>query len=211
MRDDGEVGWYERQVVPRLVDLTCANRRMLPIRQRALGGVAGTVVELGFGSGGNLPAYPSTVQRVLAVDPSMVGRKLARRRLEASSIAVDFVGLDGSSLPLDDQSVDHAVSTWTLCTIPDPAIAVREVGRVLKPGGRFVFLEHGLSPDPKVARAQRRCNGMQQRIAGGCHLNRDIRSIIEEGGLAVERCENFYITGPKPWSYMYAGTAARIG
>jgi ubiquinone/menaquinone biosynthesis C-methylase UbiE len=211
LRDDDRVGWYERHVVPRLVELTCVNRRMLPLRQRALEDAAGTVVELGFGSGGNLAAYPATVRRVLAVDPSTVGRKLARRRLEDSSIDVEFVGLNGSSLSLDDQTVDNAVSTWTLCTIPDAAVAISEVGRVLKPGGRFFFLEHGLAPDPKVARAQRRFDGVQQRVAGGCHLTRDIRKIVEDGGLAIERCENFFITGPKPWSYMYAGTATRIG
>jgi len=203
------MSWYETQVVPRLVDLMCVNRRMTPLRERALEGVAGTVVELGFGSGGNLPAYPPAVERVMAVDPSSVGRRLARRRLEASPVDVEFIGLDGAQLQLDDQSVDNAVSTWTLCTIPNVVDAVREVKRVLRPGGRLFFLEHGLSPDSKVARSQQRFNGIQRRLAGGCHLNRDINAVVEGGGLAIERCDNFFISGPKAWCYMYAGAAVK--
>jgi ubiquinone/menaquinone biosynthesis C-methylase UbiE len=201
------MSWYEREVVPRLVNVTCANRRMAPLRERALSGVRGTVVELGFGSGGNLPVYPSDVERVIAIDPSAVGRKLAAKRLAASPIPVDFAGLDGERLPLDDASVDNAVSTWTLCTIPDASAAVLEVRRVLRPGGRFFFLEHGLSPDTKVARRQHRFDPLQGRIAGGCHLDRDITRIIEEAGFEIENGHTFYISGPKPLSYMYAGEA----
>jgi ubiquinone/menaquinone biosynthesis C-methylase UbiE len=201
------MGWYEREVVPRLVNVTCANRRMEPLRQRALAGVSGTVVELGFGSGANLAAYPADVERVIAIEPSGVGRRLATKRLAASRIPVDFAGLDGEELPLDDDSVDNAVSTWTLCTIPDAKAAVLEVRRVLRPGGRFFFLEHGLSPDEKVARRQHRFDSLQGRIAGGCHLDRDITSIIEAAGFEIENGETFYITGPKPLSYMYTGAA----
>jgi ubiquinone/menaquinone biosynthesis C-methylase UbiE len=201
------MGWYEEKVVPRLVEVTCANRRMLPLRQRALEEATGVVVELGFGSGANLQAYPDAVTKVLAVEPSSLGRNLAHERVEASSIDVEFVGLDGQKLPLDDASVDAAVSTWTLCTIPDAGLAVGEVRRVLRPGGRLFFLEHGLSPDPRVARWQHRLDGFEQRVAGGCHLDRDIRVVIERGGLRVEHCDNFTIAGPKPWTYVYAGSA----
>ena len=165
------------------------------------------MVELGFGSGANLPVYPPGVKRVIAIDPSAVGRKLAAKRLAASSIPVDFAGLDGELLPLDDDSVDNAVSTWTLCTIPDPSAAVREVRRVLRPAGRFFFLEHGLSPDPKVARRQHRLDPLQGRIAGGCHLDRDINQIIQEAGFEIDNGQTFYISGPKPLSYMYVGEA----
>lgn len=203
------MSWYRDHVVPRLVELTCANRGMLPLRERAVAEASGTVLEIGFGSGGNLPAYPEGVRTVVAVEPSHVARRLARRRLAESSIEVEFVGLDGEELPLDDASVDCAVSTWTLCTIPDPVRAVSEVRRVLGPRGRFLFLEHGLSPDPRIARWQHRLDGLQQRLAGGCHLDRDMRRIVEDGGLVIERCANFTVAGPKPWTYMYAGTATK--
>jgi SAM-dependent methyltransferase len=207
--NDAAVGWYENHVVPRLVDLLCVNRRMEPLREQAVAGVEGDVLELGFGSGGNLPVYPAAVERVIAIDPSEVGRRLARKRIEASPIEVEFAGLRGEDLPLDDASVDHAVSTWTLCTIPDAVRAIGEVRRVLRPNGRLHFIEHGLSPDPKVAKTQHRFDRFEQRIAGGCHLDRDIRSIIEAGGLEIERCDNFSIAGPKAWSYLCSGTARR--
>jgi ubiquinone/menaquinone biosynthesis C-methylase UbiE len=206
-REHPSVGWYERHVVPRIVNVLCASKRMEPLRRRALEDVSGVVLEIGFGSGGNLPVYPAEVERVVAVEPSDVGRELAGKRLEASRVPVEFAGLDGEALPLPDASVDNAVSTWTLCTIPDVVAAVREVRRVLKPGGRFFFLEHGRSPDPKVARNQDRFDGLEQRLAGGCHLNRDIRGIVEQGGLTVEQCDNFYFGIPKAWTYMYAGRA----
>ena len=201
------MGWYAEHVVPRVVDAMCANARMLPLRQRALAQAAGTVLELGFGSGGNLPAYPDTVTRVLAVDPSLVGRRLAQDRIAAARADVQFVDVDGQELPLEDGSVDTAVTTWTLCTIPDAVQAVAEVRRALRPGGRLLFLEHGLSPDARTARWQHRLDPVQQRIAGGCHLDRDIRALIESGGMPIERCDNFSIAGPGPWSYMYAGAA----
>ncbi len=199
------MGWYEREVVPRLVNVMCGNRRMVPLRQRALAEASGTVVELGFGSGANLDAYPDAVDRVVAIDPSLVGRELAAKRMARSAIPVDFAGLDGEHLALDDHSIDNAASTWTLCTIPDATAALREVRRVLKPGGRFFFLEHGLSPDAKVARRQNRFDGLQGRIAGGCHLNRNITEMIEAAGFEVENGQNFYLAGPKMLGYMYAG------
>jgi ubiquinone/menaquinone biosynthesis C-methylase UbiE len=207
-RDHAQVSWYADHVVPRLVEAMCVNDRMLPLRQRAVSRASGTVLELGFGSGGNLPAYPDAVSKVIAVDPSFTGRRLAQDRIAAASVEVEFVGLDGQDLPLDDASVDTAVSTWTLCTIPDAVRAVSEVRRVLRPGGNLLFLEHGLSPDARTARWQHRLDGLQQRVAGGCHLVRDIRQVIEGGGLSIERCDNFTIAGPKPWTYIYAGVAS---
>jgi ubiquinone/menaquinone biosynthesis C-methylase UbiE len=201
------MGWYEQHVVPRIVNLTCANRRMLPLRERALAGVSGTVVELGFGSGANLAAYPSAVERVIAIEPSEVGRAMAAKRVTASSIPVEFAGLDGQQLPLGDETADSVVSTWTLCTIPDAAAALREARRVLRPGGTFTFLEHGLSPDAAVARRQHRYNGVQRRIAGGCNLDRDINALVESAGFTIERGSTFYIAGPKVLCFMYSGVA----
>jgi len=201
------VGFYENQVLPRVIDVMCGNPTMGKLRARALEGLDGTVVEIGFGSGTNVPYYPPAVERVFAVDPATVGRKLAAKRLAASTVPVEFVGLDGASLPLPDESVDNALSTWTLCTIPDVDTALAELRRVVKPGGRLYFLEHGLSDDPKVARRQHRFDRMQQRFAGGCHLDRDPIALLERAGFTIERHANFVISGPKIMSYMYAGTA----
>lgn len=203
------MGFYDDQIVPRVTNLVLGTREMGKLRARALAGVTGTVVELGFGSGTNLPYYPSTVERVLAVEPSEVGRKLARKRLARSPIQVDFVGLRGEQIPLDDESVDSAVSTWTLCTIPDVDRALVEVHRVLKPGGRFFFLEHGLSRDPRVARRQHRWDWLEQKVAGGCHLDRDIEAIVRSSPLELDQCATFTIRGPKVLSFMYAGQATR--
>ena len=201
------MGFYDDQILPRVIDIALGNKRIGKVRRRALEGLSGTVVEIGFGSGTNVPYYPSAVERVYAVDPALVGRKLAAKRLAASSIPVEFVGLDGALIPLDDASVDNALSTWTLCTIPDVDAALREVKRVLRPGGRFVFVEHGLSDDPKIAHRQNRFNPIQRRVAGGCNINRDPAALIRAAGFDLEHVDNFVISGPKIMSYMYAGTA----
>ena len=206
-RHDAHMGFYDDQILPRVIDVALGNKKIGQLRRRALEGLDGTVVEIGFGSGTNVPYYPAAVERVYAVDPAVVGRKLAAKRLAASSVPVEFVGLDGAQLPLDDASVDNALSTWTLCTIPDVDAALREIKRVLRPGGRLIFLEHGISDDPKVAHRQHRFNSLQQRIAGGCNINRDPAALIRAAGFDLEHVDNFVISGPKILSYMYAGTA----
>jgi ubiquinone/menaquinone biosynthesis C-methylase UbiE len=203
------MGFYEDQVLPRVIDFMLGNKKMGELRRRAITGLSGTVVEIGFGSGANVPYYPAAVERVFAVDPALVGRKLAAKRLATSSVPVEYVGLDGAAIPLADASVDSALSTWTLCTIPDVDVALQEVRRVLRPGGHLVFLEHGLSDDPNVARRQHRYDGIQQRVAGGCHLDRDPRELIGASGLEVEQVATFAISGPKIMSFMYAGVARK--
>jgi ubiquinone/menaquinone biosynthesis C-methylase UbiE len=203
------VGLYDDHVLPRLIDLTLGARALDELRARTTRDLAGEVVEVGFGSGRNLPHYSAAVTRVLAVEPSAVGRKLAAGRIAASPVPVDFVGLDGEALPLADASVDHVVSTWTLCTIPDVETALEEIHRVLRPGGTFRFLEHGRSPDPGVARWQDRLTPVQRRVAGGCHLNRPIADLVDLSSLDLGPVENYAIRGPRSFGWMYEGTATR--
>jgi SAM-dependent methyltransferase len=204
--------FWTDQVVPRFTDKMLGSSAVMKLRRGAVDSLAGDVVEIGFGSGLNVPLYPAEVTRVYAVDPSQVGRKLSQARVDASPVPVDFVGLDGAQLPLDDASVDAALSTFTLCTIPDVTRALSEVLRVLRPGGTFHFLEHGLCPDPAVARNQRRFNGMQQRLAGGCHLDRPIDALVREAGFEITELAHDQMPGPKfmlPWGSLYEGVATR--
>jgi SAM-dependent methyltransferase len=201
------MAWWKDRIVPHLVNRMCARHDFDEPRRRALAGLRGVVVEIGFGSGHNLAHYPPTVDRVLAVEPSNVARRLAEPRLEAASVPVEFAGLDGQHLDLADDAVDGAVSTFTLCTIPDAHRALREVMRVLRPGGRLHFLEHGLSPDPDVAAWQHRLTPIQRRVLGGCHLDRPIAELLGAAGLRMTSLDNFYLSGPKAPGYAYLGTA----
>lgn len=203
------MGVYEHQVLPRVIDVVCANRRMEEVRRRALEGLHGTVLEIGFGSGANVPVYPPEVERVLAVEPSEVARRLATRRLRGSDVPVEVIGLDGQSLPADDGSVDCVLSTFTLCTIPDATVALRECRRVLRAGGRLFFLEHGLADDERVARRQRRFTPLQRRIAGGCELDRPIDHLVTGAGFELERLFRFTLPGPKTMNQMYAGVGIK--
>ena len=206
------MGFWNDQVVPRFTDKLLGSGAVMKLRRRAVDSLSGEVVEIGFGSGLNVPLCPTEVTRVYAVEPSLVGRKLSHERLQTSPIPVEFVGLDGAHLPLDDASVDSALSTFTLCTIPDITRALSEVRRVLRPGGTFHFLEHGLCPDPAVASKQHRFNGIQQRLAGGCHLDRPIDALVAEAGFDIDQLEHDHMPGPKfmlPWGYLYEGVATR--
>lgn len=204
--------FWTDQVVPRLTDKLLGSKEVRKLRRRAVDGLAGEVVEIGFGSGLNVPLYPSEVTTVYAVDPSMVARDISRKRVDASPVPVKFVGLDGAQLPIDDAAVDAALSTFTLCTIPDVVSALGEVHRVLRPGGKFHFLEHGLCPDPTVAKRQHRYNGVQQRLAGGCHLDRPIDALVREAGFDITELAHDQMPGPKfllPWGYLYQGVATK--
>jgi ubiquinone/menaquinone biosynthesis C-methylase UbiE len=204
------MSWYSEHVLPRIVDVVCAGPRMEPIRRPALAGVAGTVVELGFGSGPNIGLYPDAVTRVLAVEPSEGARRLARRRMATTAHPpVEFVGLDGASLPVEDASADAVVSTFTLCTIPDVDAAMREVVRVLRPGGALHFVEHGRSEKPQVVRRQQRFERIQRRIAGGCHLTRDPAELAGRAGLRVDDLARFRIQGPEILTTMSSGRAVK--
>jgi ubiquinone/menaquinone biosynthesis C-methylase UbiE len=186
-------------------------REFIQIRARVAAELDGEVLEIGFGSGLNVPHYPPTITRVRAIDPATVGRRLAAGRVANCPVPVEYVGLDGQELPLESASVDHVLTTWTLCTIPDVARALGEIDRVLRPGGRFHFVEHGRSPDPEVARWQDRLTPLQRRVAGGCHLNRRIDDLIAHSGLELSRMTTYYAKGPRPFGYMFEGVATKNG
>jgi SAM-dependent methyltransferase len=189
------MGFYGEQIVPRIINVACGGEAAGALRRRVCAGLTGEVVEIGFGSGLNVPFYPAAVTRVTAVEPSDVGWKLAAARLAAATVPVQRSGLDGQSLPFADDSFDAALSTWTLCTIPDVGAALREIGRVLRPGGALYFLEHGLAPDEPVRRWQRRLDPLQQRLAGGCHFTRPIADLLTAEGFTIGDIDVFYEQG----------------
>jgi ubiquinone/menaquinone biosynthesis C-methylase UbiE len=201
------MSFYEDRILPRCVDWLLSRQPFLEARERITKGLRGDVIEIGFGSGLNLPYYPREVSRIYAIDPSGLARELAAERVAACPVPVEFRGLDGQALPFPDASVDAVLSTFTLCTIPDWERALAEVRRVLKPGGRFHFLEHGRSPEPSVAKWQDWLTPIQRRIAGGCHLNRPIDRGIEAAGLRIGPIERYYLAGPKFAAHLYEGSA----
>ncbi|MCB0365014.1 MAG: class I SAM-dependent methyltransferase [Bdellovibrionaceae bacterium] len=204
------MNWYEDHILPRIIDWTMSHREVMKIREKFVTGLEGKTLEVGFGSGLNLPFMPEAVTRLIAVDPAKLGRKLAKKRLAQFSRPVDFIDLEPSGrLPLEDSSVDSVLSTFTLCTIADLNQALEEILRVLKPGGRLVFVEHGLSPEPHIQKWQMRINPCQKCIGGGCHLNRKIDDFIANVGFDLVELNNFYAKGPKPWSYLYQGWARK--
>jgi SAM-dependent methyltransferase len=201
------VGLYGDWLLPRILDLAMGTERVARERQKALAGVTGTVLEVGFGSGRNLPFYPSGVQKVVGVDPSGESAKLARKRIERAAFPVEFLPLPGEEIPASDASFDSVVTTFSLCTIPDPGAALRQMRRVLKQGGKLFFLEHGRASEPRVQRWQDRLNGLQKRLVGGCHLNRDIEQLIGAAGFEIETLDRYYMEGPKIMSHVYRGVA----
>ena len=202
------MGVYGDQVFPRIMNVVINTKETRRIRERVCAPLHGDVLEIGFGTGHNLPFMPGTVTRLLAVDPLRKGRDLAAGRIAAASFPVELVGLDGQRLPLDDGSADAALSTWTMCSVPDPVAAIREIARVLRPGGTLHFAEHGLAPDEGVRRWQHRFDPVQRRVACGCTLTRDIPALLEEGGMSVQQLGTYYAAGdPKPLGWTYEGRA----
>jgi ubiquinone/menaquinone biosynthesis C-methylase UbiE len=203
------MGLWSDRLLPRLTDRLLDVEAVRKARAEVCAGLTGDVVELGFGSGLNVPHYPTTLGGVWAIDPSEVGLRLACRRIRESPVRVVHAGFTAETLPFPDDHFDSALSTFTLCTVPDVAQALRELRRVLKPGGMFHFLEHGRSPDADVARWQDRLAPINRAVAGGCHLTRDIGSLVREAGLQVDDYATYYGEGPRPFAYRYQGTARR--
>jgi ubiquinone/menaquinone biosynthesis C-methylase UbiE len=205
--------FYNDRVLPRLTALSCSDRNTGRWREQAFGDVSGDVLEVGFANGTNLLHYPASVRRVYAVEPSDVAWRKARGRIMDFGRPVERVGLDGASIDLADDSVDSVVSAYTMCTIPDLDSALAEMRRVLRPGGSLHFVDHGLSPDAPIADRQRRWTPRWSRIAGGCHLDRDIPAVIEQAGFNLSDLESFYMPGPaisKPFGWVWLGRAEPI-
>jgi ubiquinone/menaquinone biosynthesis C-methylase UbiE len=199
---------YRRIIFPQLLDLALSGERIERYRRQLLAHVQGSVLEIGFGTGLNLPCYPEHIRKITGVDPNPGMGSLARRRIASSPIAVDWQVADAQKLPFPSQSFDSVVSTWTLCSIPNVAKALREIRRVLRSGGKLFFLEHGLSEDPQVQRWQNCLNPIQKVIADGCNLNRDMARLIREAGFRFEQLERFYMPDqPRFIGYTYQGIA----
>jgi SAM-dependent methyltransferase len=202
------MGFYDNWVVPRLLNVMMGTSFVTEERKKCLAGVTGTVLEVGFGSGHNLPWYPEGVQRVMAVDPSTEGAKLAKKRIAAARFPVEYVALEGEKIDAPDASFDSVVSTFTLCSIPDVATALGQMRRVLKPGGKFFMVEHGRSPDPKIQRWQDRLNGIQNTVCGGCNFNRDVQRLVREAGFVFDEVEQYHMEGgPKFATFITRGIA----
>jgi SAM-dependent methyltransferase len=189
------MGLYRDWVLPRVVNHALDTEVLAAERTKALAGVKGTVLEVGFGTGHNLPYYPDGVERVVAVDPSAASEKLARGRIAAARFPVEYVPVGGEHIDAPDESFDAVVSTFTLCSVADPIAALEQIRRVLKPGGCFHLLEHGLADDPGVQRWQARLNGLNGFVLGGCNLNRDIERFVREARFSFDSVEKYYVPG----------------
>ena len=202
------MSFYEDRVLPHLIDWACSTSPQQKQREKIVHLAAGDVLEVGFGSGLNLPHYlPDRVRRIFALEPSPGMRRKAEPNVAASGFDVEFIDRPGERIPLENDSVDTVLVTYTLCTIPDAAAALEGMRRVLRPGGQLIFCEHGIAPDEKIRRWQHRLNRGWRRFAGGCNMNRDIVSLIEAGGFRITLDERMYIPGPRILNYNFWGTA----
>jgi len=201
------MSFYDERILPWLIHLAMRQRTLAPYRRRAISAAEGRVLEIGIGSGLNLPFYAPSVTEIIGLEPSARLRAMAERAARAQGTPLALLEGSAEALPLDARSVDTVVTTWTLCTIPDAHRALGEALRALRPGGRLVFVEHGLAPDASVRRWQDRLTPAWKRIGGGCHLNRPIAGLIEAAGFRPDRVETGYAPGPKPMAFMYEGTA----
>lgn len=203
------MSFYQDRILPHLTDFACSAKPNRKQREKIVPLAEGEVLEIGFGSGLNLPFYDRRkVRKIWGLEPSEGMRRKARPRVQASNLEVEFIDLPGESIPLEANSVDTVLVTYSLCTIPDAIAALEGMRRVLKPGGRLLYCEHGIAPDDGVRRWQRRLNPVWSRVSGGCNMDRDIPDLLEKGGFDVTSDERMYIPGLKVFCYNYWGTAA---
>lgn len=207
----GTPSWYERHVLPWLLDVACGLGPFSRQRRKVVPLASGRVLEIGIGTGLNLQHYDRTrVAQVIGLDPGVEMHPLAQKRARAAGIAVQLVALSAERIPFDDATFDTVLVTYTLCTIPDPLAALREMRRVLKPGGRLIFCEHGLARDAAVRRWQRRLTPAWSRLAGGCHLDRDIPGLLQQAGFRFMDLQTGYLPGPRPFTWNFWGVAAAV-
>ena len=206
------MGFYDKHILPRFINCACSTKPMMKQREKVVPLASGTVLEIGIGTGLNLPFYDATrVDRVIGLDPSEESWVLAGERALGLDFEVEFIGLPGEQIPLEDNSVDTVLVTYSLCTIPDPVAALEGMARVLKPDGELIFCEHGEAPDESVQRWQQRINPLWSKIAGGCNLNRDIPGLLREGGFAIDKLAQQYLPGtPKIAGYNFWGGASTV-
>lgn len=201
------MGVYDRYILPHVINLAMRNRHLLEYRQRTIPTAGGRVLEIGIGSGLNLPFYSAHVREIVGLEPAPRLTEMARGRADRTSIRTTFIQGFAETIPLEDRSVDTVVTTWTLCSIPDVSAALREMRRVLKPTGHLLFVEHGRAPDEGVRKWQDRLTPAWKCIGGGCHLNRPIRALIESAGFSIAQLQTGYMKGPRPMTFMYEGRA----
>lgn len=198
---------YQDRFIPHLINLSMRNRELTPYRARVVQAAQGRVLEIGVGSGLNLPLYTSATEEVLALEPSIRLIRMAQKTSSKASIKVTFIEGTAEAIPIPDKSIDTVVMTWVLCTIPAAQQALREIHRVLKPGGQLLFVEHGRAPEPSVSKWQDRVNPAWRCFAGGCNLNRPIATLIEDAGFHIAQLATGYMKGPKLMTFIYEGRA----
>lgn len=201
------MGFYDKWIFPRLVDVAMRNREATRYRLMIVPQATGRTLEIGVGSGLNLPFYGSGVETLYALDPSEELLAMAQKKARDAAVPVSFLSHSGEAIPLEADSIDTVVMTWTLCSIPDPIKALSEVRRVLKPEGKLLFVEHGLAPDARVQRWQNRLNRPWNRLSGGCNINRKMDTVIQSAGFRITELDKQYAEGPRIMSFMYCGRA----
>lgn len=200
--------WYEKHLLPHLIDFACGMKAFTRQRSKVVPKAHGRVLEIGIGTGLNLAHYdPAKVDALCGLDPSLALHAIAKSRLDATTLKLELMPLSAERIPADDASFDSIVCTFTLCTIPDPLAALREMRRVLKPGGELLFSEHGLAPEPSVQKWQHRLTPIWRPMAGGCHLNRDIPALLAQAGFRVVELQQHYVKGPRPMTWISTGVA----
>lgn len=204
------MSFYQRHILPHLLHLVMRQAALLPFRQRVIGAAEGRVLEIGIGSGLNLPLYGKRARMVIGLEPSPELLRMARTQVAAAKVPIELLEASAEVVPLDSGSVDTVVTTWTLCTIPDAPRALAEMRRVLKPGGALLFVEHGRAPEPGVAGWQDRLDPMWCRLAGGCHLNRKIDTLIAGAGFRIDALTNARLSGPRTHTFLYQGRARPV-